>query len=259
VLLPGILLLGVLLVATGCGINRTRLATEQLVISDAVDQAVAKIDFRPLPGKRVYFDTQYLTGLKFPQGANVDYVVSSLRQQMMAYDCRLQDKLEDADFVVEARLGALGNDGVEMTYGVPGSAASTASLVLTGTPTVGGAMPELSIGRRNHHMGAAKIGLFAYDRTTREPVWQAGLSSGTSEARDYWVLGLGPYQTGHIHQKNNHPSVLPHIFAQRDPAPHEPSKLEAYSQPVLFERALITDEGEGPAPDSSRRPDAGPQ
>lgn len=245
-----VLLLAVLLLATGCGITRTRLATEQLVISDAVDQAVARIDFRPLSGKRVFFDTKYLTGLKFPQGANVEYVISSLRQQMMAYDCRLQEKVDDADFVVEARIGALGNDGVEMTYGVPGTATSTASLVLMGTPTVGGAMPELSVGRRNHHMGAAKIGLFAYDRATREPVWQAGVSSGTSEAHDYWVLGLGPYQTGRIHRTNSHPSMLPHIFPQHDPPP---TKLDAYTQPALFERALITDEV-SPTPPASSDP-----
>jgi hypothetical protein len=53
-------------VLIGCGTTRMsdtqRTATEQLLISNAVDQAVSQIDFRPLAGKRVYFDAQYLDG-----------------------------------------------------------------------------------------------------------------------------------------------------------------------------------------------------
>src|SRR5438045_5383026 len=85
----------------GCGINKSRLATEQLVISDAVDKTVATIDFSPLSGKKVYFDTQYLDGVNMGPNGNVKYVVSSLRQQMMAYDLRLQEKSDTADFVIE--------------------------------------------------------------------------------------------------------------------------------------------------------------
>lgn len=232
-------LLGFLLLTSlvGCGVNRTRLATEQLVITDAVDQAIANIDFSALSGKNVFFDTKYLTGLKFPQGANIEYVISSLRQQMLAYDCRLQDKLEDADFIVEARVGALGNDGIEQTYGVPGTAAvMTASTLLMGTP-IGGAVPELSIGRRNHHMGAAKIGVFAYDRETREPVWQAGIAKGSSQAQDIWLFGFGPFERGRIYQKNTHPSMLPQIFARREPPAAEPAHLDAYSRPTVFGRS----------------------
>ena len=52
----------------GCGMNKSRLATEQLVVSDAVDRAVAAIDFSPLSGRKVYFDTKYLDGVKLGAG-----------------------------------------------------------------------------------------------------------------------------------------------------------------------------------------------
>src|SRR5262245_30352078 len=84
----------------GCGINKSRLATEQLVGSDAVDKAVASVDFSPLSGRRVYFDTQYVDGLNMGTNGNVKYVISALRQQMQAYDCRLQEKMETAECVV---------------------------------------------------------------------------------------------------------------------------------------------------------------
>ena len=48
----------------GCGTTKTRNATEQLLISDAVDRSIAVIDFAPLAGKTVYFDTKYLVTVK---------------------------------------------------------------------------------------------------------------------------------------------------------------------------------------------------
>jgi hypothetical protein len=164
-----------------------------IVVSDAVDKTVASIDFSPLSGKRVFFDTQYLDGVNMGANGNIKYVVSSLRQQMLAYDLRLQEKPDTAEYIVEARVGVLANDGYEVTYGIPGSAAVASASALLASPIPVPAMPELSLGRRNHQVGTAKIGLFAFDRVTREPVWQAGVRKGASEARDTWLLGLGPY------------------------------------------------------------------
>ena len=224
-----------LFLLAGCGINKSRLATEQLVVSDAVDRAVASIDFSALSGKKVYFDTQYVDGLNLGANGNIKYVISSLRQQMMAYDCRLQEKVDTADYVVEGRVGVLANDGHEVTYGVPGSAALASASVLLSSPVPIPALPELSLGRRNHQAGTAKIGLFAYDRTTREPVWQAGVMKGASEARDAWILGLGPYQskpaTGRkgLWKLKNEPQPTAQIA--QDP-------LGAYSGDIVFERAV---------------------
>ena len=67
---------------TGCGTVKSRSATEQLIISDAVDRSVSQIDFRPLSGKKVYLDTQYVRSIKGPGFVNADYIISSLRQQM---------------------------------------------------------------------------------------------------------------------------------------------------------------------------------
>jgi hypothetical protein len=219
----------------GCGINKSRLATEQLVVSEAVDHAVASIDFSPLSGRKVFFDTQYLEGINMGPNGNVKYAISSLRQQMIAYDVRLQEKLETADFVVEARIGVLSNDGYEVTYGIPGNAAAASATVLLPTPVPVPApgMPELSIGRRNHQAGTAKVGLFAYDRVTREPVWQSGIKRGGSDVRDTWFLGLGPY---HYRPKRNRSFWASRNSLQQNEVATEP--LEAYSSPLVFERAV---------------------
>jgi hypothetical protein len=231
----------VLVLLAGCGINKSRLATEQLVVSDAVDRTVASIDFSALSGKKVFFDTQYLDGVNLGPTGNIKYVISSLRQQMLAYDCRLQEKVDTADYVVEGRIGVLANDGHEVTYGVPGSAALASASVLLSSPVPIPALPELSLGRRNHQAGTAKIGLFAYDRATREPVWQAGVKKAASEARDAWILGLGPYQSKPSIGRKDSWRGKADSQAKADPA-QDP--LQAYNGAIVFERAVRR----GPAP-----------
>ncbi|HEY2413860.1 MAG TPA: DUF6655 family protein [Pirellulaceae bacterium] len=231
----------------GCGINKSRLATEQLVVSEAVDKAVAAIDFSALSGQKVYFDTQYLDGLNMGPNGNVKYVISSLRQQMMAYDLRLQEKADTADFVVEGRLGVLANDGYEVTYGLPGSAAAASATAFfpSPVPIPAPSMPELSLGRRNHQAGSAKVGLFAYDRVSREPVWQAGVKRGASDVRDTWLMGLGPYQTRtHAGRK-----FMPRKRADGTEPTGDP--LAAYNNSLVFERAVRPAEATTAADNSS--------
>ena len=57
-------------------------------------------------------------------------------------------------------------------------------------------IPEISVARREAQHGAAKIAMFAYDRETRRPVWQSGISKARSTVQDTWVLGAGPFQRG---------------------------------------------------------------
>ena len=231
------MLAAVALATAGCGLNKSRLATEQLVVSDAVDRAVSEIDFSPLSSRKVFLDTKYLDSVKLSPVGNVEYVISSLRQQMVAYDCRLMEKAEQADFIVEARIGVLANDGHELTYGIPGSAAMTTASVFLAAPVAAPAMPELSLGRRNHQQGTAKIGVFAYDRETREPVWQSGLAKGASRSRDLWLFGLGPFesraplrQTARSRRKGKK--------AEIGVSNHASDPLDSYAGSIVFQRAV---------------------
>ena len=221
---------------SGCGITKSRMATEQLVVADAVDEAVSQIDFSPLSGREVFLDTALIEDLKMTPNGNVEYVIGSLRQQMTAYNVLLVEKREQAEFIVEARLGALANDGNEVTYGIPGNNAAVKTAA-SAVPTAGAAatlIPDLSLGRRTHQLAAAKIGVFAYDRVSREPVWQAGLATGTSEARDLWLLGLGPFQKGRIYKRMDADTLARAISEVDDDITPE---MKSYSQPLVFERA----------------------
>jgi hypothetical protein len=187
------------LLHVGCSSGKQRLATEQLVISDSVDRSVAKIDFEPLRGQKVYLDTKYMTVSRPAGFVGPEYVISSLRQQMMAHDLRLMEKPEEADVIVEARCGVLGNDGHDVSFGIPaGPQMVSTAAALSGYP-MPPALPEISLAKRMDQMGAVKVAVFAYDRQTKEPIWQSGIATSMTNAKDYWFLGIGPIQRGSVY------------------------------------------------------------
>lgn len=190
---------------TGCGSTKQNTATEQLLMSNAIDATISKLDFSPLTNKKVFLDTTYVNkptpiASPTPQPMTIDsnYVVSSIRQQMFAYGVYLVDNKDEAEIIAEPRVGALGLDGHDVTYGVPASSAlSSASSAVSGTPMIP-AIPELSVARKEDRLGAAKVAVFAYDRKSRQPVWQSGVAQSNSDSKSTWVLGIGPFQRGSI-------------------------------------------------------------
>lgn len=247
------------LLVTGCGSTNSRTATEQLLTSEAVDMAISQIDFRPLTEQLVYLDTQYITNYKGIGFTNAEYIVSSLRQQMIAAGCLLQEDKESAEFIVEARIGALGTDSTDIVYGIPASnALSTAASVVAGTPTIP-TIPEISFARKADQSAAAKLGVFAYHRESRQRVWQSGLSVAKSSAKDVWFLGAGPFQSGTVYDGvqfagggfglaiDEEIDDRPHLAHYREPALFNPPALPAPKRNVSAAADDSADEGVVPA------------
>ncbi len=187
------IIVGLLLACLGCGTTRMtdtqRTATEQLLISNAVDRAVEQIDFRPLTAKRVYLDAQYLDGT-----VDKGYLVSSLRQSLLAHGCLLQEDRTKSTYVVEVRSGAVGTDRHSLLVGVP---QMTVPTFIPGQPSQ---IPEIPVAKKNDAQGVAKIAVFAYNRVSGRRVWQSGIAEAGSEAKDMWVAGMGPFRKGTIVQ-----------------------------------------------------------
>jgi hypothetical protein len=175
----------------GCGTVKTtgtaRTGTEQLLLTNAWDSALAKVDFRPLTGVPVYLDTTNVAAVD--QG----WVVSSLHQAMLTQGVLLRTKPEQAQWIVEARVGAYGTDAYNVLVGLP---QTTVPPTLPGVPA--GTIPEMSLLKKSHQEGIAKLALFAYDRASGQLVWSSGTSMATSSAKDLYVGGVGPIQGGTI-------------------------------------------------------------
>ncbi len=173
-------------------------------MSDAVDMSISRMDFRPLAGRKAFLDTAYIRpgpvpGMPNPL-VNADYVISGLRQALFAAHCELVDTKDEAEIIIEPRLGTLATNGHEVVYGIPQTnALAQASATLSGAPILP-PLPELSFGRSHSHFGLAKLAVFAYDRQTRDPVWQSGIEKAESTAKNTWIVGAGPFQRGTIYE-----------------------------------------------------------
>lgn len=221
-----------LLTIVGCGTTRvsdtSRTGTEQLLISHSVDQAISELDFSNLSGKKVFFDPQYLDGT-----VDKGYIVSSLRQHLLAHGCLLQEKREDAPYVVEARAGAVGTDRTDVLYGVPQLNVPT---IVPGQP--GGSIPEIPLAKRTNRAGVAKLAVFAYNRESGQPLWQSGVVMKSSTSKDAWVLGAGPFSAGTLHTGTKaNGQVIQVPYDQAEPEAQRNTKLVSVTQPAVWQQA----------------------
>jgi len=194
--LRALLALALLISLAGCGTTRwsdtARTATEQLLISNAIDRAVSELDFAVLGGRDVYFDPSYLRGT-----TDENYLVSSLRQHLLASGVVLREARTEADFVVEARSGGVGTDRSDLLFGVPSVAVPSVPGMPVPMPST---IPEIPFAKSTNQRAVAKIAVFAYNRKTGRPVLQSGVVPVTSTARNSWFFGAGPFQRGTVYE-----------------------------------------------------------
>lgn len=226
------LILSTIAVAAGCGTTRwsdtARTATEQLIISTAVDRAIDNIDFRPLASKYVYLDPQYLDCV------DKNYVVSTLRQHMLAEGCVLTPDAASADYVVEARSGAVGTEHHDVLIGIP--AISVPSAGVAGVPS---AIPEIPFAKTTAQKGIAKISCFAYNRETGQAVWQSGTFPVIATAKDSWFLGTGPFQRGTIYDGTHFAGSRFLVMRKAKTAPVRTPEVPLTAQAVFPERPAL--------------------
>ena len=182
-------LAALVIVEPGCGSVKqsqtARTGTEQLLLTNAWDRALQKVDFRPLTGVPVFLDVSNVTAVD--QG----WVVSSIREALLTNGVLLRPKVELAQFVVEARVGAYGTDESNWMLGVP---QVTVPPTVTGVPT--GTIPEMPFVKKADQSGKVKLALFAYDRAGGGLVWSSGTQVDTSTVTDRYVGGFGPIRSG---------------------------------------------------------------
>ena len=116
---------------------------------------------------------------------------------MLATGCILRDVKDKADYVAEVRVGAVGTDRNEMMFGVP-SVSLPVPVAVTGVPT---SIPEMKLANKTKQRAVVKLAVFAYNVETGRPVWQSGTFPVESTAKDVWIAGAGPFQSGTIYDK----------------------------------------------------------
>lgn len=156
---------------------------EQLLISNAIDQSLDKVDFAAMAGQSVYIEEKYL------ECTDQKYLVAALRHRLLHAGATVADSAEDATVALEVRSGGVGTDRYESFIGMP-------EIALPGPLPV--ALPEIRIFERSRQTGTAKIGIVAYDTKSKQPLGAGGHSLARSDDNNWYLLGIGPYQEGSV-------------------------------------------------------------
>jgi hypothetical protein len=229
------------LLTYGCGTTRTsdttRTATEQLLISNAIDATVSRLDFHLLSGKRVFLDPQYLDGV-----TDKGYLISSLRQHLLACGCLLQEERNNATYVIEARAGSVGTDRHDMLLGVPRMAVPS---VMPGIP--GAMIPEIALAKKDNNRAVAKIAVFAYNRVSGEPVCQSGIVEAISRERSSWLCGAGPFRRGSLHHGTEFDDQQIVVPLLDKPASQANARMSAVTQAAVWKSEPLPEEDEAAA------------
>lgn len=174
--------------STGCAKNVTsntaRTGTEQLLISNAIDQALDKVDFSAFAGAKISIEEKYLDSV------DKSYLMSSLRHRVAYHGATIVADAKEADIILEPRSGAVGTDNSEMFYGMP-------EIVLPGMMSI----PELKLVTRSQQKGTAKIGIVAYDAKSHRILGSGGVSVAVSDQNSWNVFGVGPYKSGSVKEE----------------------------------------------------------
>ena len=220
--LPAVLLAASLV--CGCTTTQTsntaRTATEQLLISNAVDQALDKVDFQPFRGRAVYLEEKYIDCV------DKSYVIASMRHRLLGAGATLVPAADNAEVVVEARSGAVGTSSSESFVGTP-------EIALPGMLTI----PEIRLITRTRQEGAAKIGLVAYEKSSHRVLGPGGQSLAKSDNNLWYAAGVGPWRSGSLKQEVRESTsgraawsrkAVPNFvaFSPAPPALEEPSRIQ---------------------------------
>lgn len=181
--------------ATPSTSNTARTAVEQLLISNAVDQSLDKVDFRPFDGQAVHLSEAYIESVDKP------YVVGSIRHRLLTAGARVVDKPEEAEIIVEVRSGGVGTNTSKTFVGVP-------EIALPGMLTI----PELKFAERSSQKGLAKLGLVAYDARTHQVLGTGGMSLSESTDNNWYLGGVGPVQRGSIRDEVKNSTTGPAAY-----------------------------------------------
>lgn len=169
-------------VLQGCSSTRSstpqRTATEQILLSRAVDRAVQRLTISLPPGTAVYLDASRFEA--YDRG----YAVSAIRDRFLSGGVRMVDARGDADAVVEIRAGALSTDESEALVGIP---SFSLPIPLAGDLDT----PELALLKQKSRRGIAKIAFTAHWTSTGALADRADPAIGVSGYDDWKFLGLG--------------------------------------------------------------------
>jgi hypothetical protein len=163
-----------LLLAAGCATDRQtdppQTATEQLLVTKAVDRSVDHIGMSFPAGTKVFLDTQFFDA---DTVVRPKYTISAVRDKLLHQGASLVDDRKAADTVVELRSAAQSIDYSAFLIGIP---SFPMPIPLAGTLQ----FPEIALFKVDKQKGVSDLALTAYGQQNGSLIASTGPEIGTS-------------------------------------------------------------------------------
>jgi hypothetical protein len=170
----------------GCTTDRItepyQTASEQLLVTTAVDHAIDNLKLPIARGSKVYVDPRFFD--VDPSGNNVimsRYTIGAVRDLVLRAGGDLVDNRKTADLIVEMRNGGQSIDHKTFLVGLP---TIPVPIPLTGTVQT----PELALFKRDNQRGISKIALTIYGTKSGALVGSTGPIYGDAHDTSWTVL-----------------------------------------------------------------------
>jgi hypothetical protein len=153
-----------------------RTATEELLISTAVDRAIAQVNLKIPAGTKVFVNADQLEGL------DGKYAAGEMKDRLLRGGAHLVADKGKADAVVEVRAGALSIDDRQTLFGI-----DTFDVPV---PLAGQAakIPEIALYKDKERQGVAKIAAFGYSTSDGKLIDITGPQFGYSHQYERTLL-----------------------------------------------------------------------
>jgi hypothetical protein len=153
-----------------------RSATEQLLISTAVDRAVERMDLKIPQGTKVFLDAEQL------EGSDGKYAAGAMKDRLLRGEANLVADRGKADAVVEIRAGALSIDDKQTLFGI---GSFDVPVPLAGQAAK---IPEIALYKQKERVGVAKIAAIGYSTADGKLIESTGPQFGYSHEDEKVLL-----------------------------------------------------------------------
>jgi hypothetical protein len=167
--LLGCALIALLHLASGCAftsrVETPRSSWEQILATEAIDRALAKLDWPEVDGKSVFVEVG-------PPGDVIDglYLRRGIEVALTNRGARIERDSKTAQYVLNALVGAIGLDINGRFFGLMGSSGGLIPFTI----------PELALYKISRRKGFAKAEIYLVDRDTDEIVHHSGPVEGST-------------------------------------------------------------------------------
>ena len=168
-----------------------RSATEQLLISTAVDRAVERMDLKIPQGTKVFLDAEQL------EGSDGKYAAGAMKDRLLRGGTNLVADRGNADAVVEIRAGAMSVDDKQTLFGI---GSFDVPVPLAGQAAK---IPEIALYKQKERVGVAKIAAIGYSTAGGKLIESTGPQFGYSHEDEKVLLFFFSWQSSDLPKEDS--------------------------------------------------------